>query len=91
LETFGIGSGNFVASVKNGFVPATRKKGYEALKKLETTACPYVNLPEKRGGHMDREKMKSVHWLQPLKPVELAFNERTPSGHLRHSRYLRLR
>jgi DNA ligase D-like protein (predicted ligase) len=82
----------FIESVKNGFVPATRREVFKAISKLKTDQCPYVNLPEKKGAHaMNREKMKEVHWVKPKAVVELAFNERTPRGHLRHSRYLRLR
>ena len=40
---------------------------------------------------MDREKMKKVRWVQPRMIAEIAFNERTQSGHLRHSKFLRLR
>jgi ATP-dependent DNA ligase len=40
---------------------------------------------------MDREKMKKVRWVQPGVIAEIAFNERTQAGHLRHSKFLRLR
>lgn len=82
----------FVEAVKNGFIPATRREVYKAIARLETDACPFVNLPEKKGAHrMDREKMREVHWVKPRLVVEIAFNERTVNGHLRHSRFLRLR
>lgn len=82
----------FVESVKNGFVPATRQKVYDAIKGAEIEKCPFVNLPEKKGAHrMDREKMKTVRWLRPRIVAEIAFNERTHGGHLRHSKFLRLR
>ena len=49
-------------------------------------------LPEKKGTHaMDREKMEQVHWLKPKVVAEIAFNERTAKGHLRHSKFVRLR
>jgi bifunctional non-homologous end joining protein LigD len=51
-----------------------------------------VNLPEKKRPHaMDREKMETVRWVKPKIVCEIAFNEWTPSGHLRHSKFLRLR
>jgi bifunctional non-homologous end joining protein LigD len=82
----------FVESVKNGFVPSTRQKVFDAIKGNEIKKCPFVNLPEKKGAHrMDREKMATVRWAQPRMVVEVAFNERTPGGHLRHSKFLRLR
>ena len=40
---------------------------------------------------MDREKMATVRWLRPRLLAEVAFNERTQAGHLRHSKFLRLR
>jgi bifunctional non-homologous end joining protein LigD len=82
----------FVESVKNGFVPATRRSVYNAIAKLKTDDCPFVNLPEKKGEHnFDKEKMKEAHWVKPKIIVEIAFNERTVHGHLRHSRFVRLR
>jgi DNA ligase D-like protein (predicted ligase) len=83
---------HFVDSVKNGFVPTTRRKVQEAIEKLITPDCPFVNLPEKKRPHaMDKEKMQTVRWVKPKVVAEIAFNEWTPSGHLRHSKFLRLR
>ncbi|SRR6266478_603324 len=36
----------YVARVRNGFVPATRRMVYEKLKPLIIDKCPFVNLPE---------------------------------------------
>ncbi len=86
------GEWHFVEAVKNGFVPQTRRDVLKAIQKLAVPGCPFVNLPEKKRLHaMDEEKMKEVHWVKPRVVVELAFNERTRNGHLRHSRFLRLR
>jgi bifunctional non-homologous end joining protein LigD len=83
---------HFVDSVKNGFVPTTRRKVREAIEKLVVPECPFENLPEKKRPHaMDREKMRTVKWVKPKVIAEIAFNEWTPSGHLRHSKFLRLR
>jgi bifunctional non-homologous end joining protein LigD len=66
----------FVASIKNGFVPSTRQKVFDAIKGKEIDKCPFVNLPEKKGPHrMDREKMKTVRWVRPRIVGEIAFNE----------------
>ncbi len=82
----------FVGSIKNGFVPLTRQRVFDAIKGKEIEKCPFVNLPDKKGAHrMDREKMASVRWLRPRFVAEIAFNERTQAGHLRHSKFLRLR
>jgi bifunctional non-homologous end joining protein LigD len=82
----------YVEAIKNGFVPLTRQRVFDALKGKEIAACPFVNLPEKKGAHrMDRDKMKTVRWLKPKLRCEIAFNERTEQGHLRHSKFLRMR
>jgi DNA ligase D-like protein (predicted ligase) len=82
----------YVASVRNGFVPTTRRQVFDVVKKLKSDPCPFVNLPEKKAKHaMDREKMKEVHWIKPKLIAEIAFNEITRNGHLRHSKFLRLR
>jgi bifunctional non-homologous end joining protein LigD len=82
----------YVDSVKNGFVPVTRQRVLGAVDGKEIEKCPFVNLPEKKSTYkMDREKMKKVRWVQPRVIAEIAFNERTQAGHLRHSKFLRLR
>ncbi|MEZ0256111.1 MAG: hypothetical protein ACAI37_12580 [Chthoniobacter sp.] len=49
----------FVESVRNGFVPTTKAKVYEAISREMADECPFANLPEKKGPHrMDREKME---------------------------------
>lgn len=82
----------FVESVKNGFVPTTRRQVRDAIEPLRTSECPFSNLPEKKRAHaMDREKMRKVRWIKPTMLCEVAFNEWTPNLHLRHSKFLRLR
>jgi DNA ligase D-like protein (predicted ligase) len=87
------GSLLYVDSVKNGLVPSTRHKVFNILAGLTTTGCPFSNLPEKTPGahRMDREKMRRVTWVRPQVWAEIAFNEVTNSGHLRDSKFLRLR
>jgi len=82
----------FVESVKNGFVPTTRRQVRDAIEPLRISECPFSNLPEKKRAHaMDREKMRKVRWVKPTMLCEVAFNEWTRNLHLRHSRFLRLR
>src|SRR6266436_2240011 len=38
----------YVARVRNGFVPASRRQLFEKLKPLVIPECPFVNLPEKK-------------------------------------------
>ncbi len=47
----------YVEAVKNGFVPLTRRRVFAALEGKEIAACPFVNLPEKKGAH----RMESSH------------------------------
>jgi bifunctional non-homologous end joining protein LigD len=66
------GKFHFVESVKNGFVPSTRQRVFDAIKGKEIDACPFVNLPEKKGAHrMDREKMETVRLLKPKTSLKL--------------------
>jgi bifunctional non-homologous end joining protein LigD len=82
----------YVASLDDGFVPATRNKVLAAIQKLTTRECPFANLPEKKAPHrMDAEKMQTVAWVRPKIVAEIAMNEWTPDGHLRHAEFKRLR
>jgi bifunctional non-homologous end joining protein LigD len=82
----------FVASVDDGFVPAMRRKVFEALETVpRLSKCPFENLPERTGGHkFDAEKMARSIWVKPKLVVEIAMNEWTRDNHLRHSEFLRL-
>jgi ATP-dependent DNA ligase len=62
------------------------------IEKLHISECPFNNLPEKKGRFaMDREKMRRVRWVKPKIRCEVAFSEWTENGHLRHSKFVRLR
>jgi hypothetical protein len=39
-----------VARTCNGFTPSSREALFRQFKDLETTGCPFVNLPEARSG-----------------------------------------
>jgi bifunctional non-homologous end joining protein LigD len=85
----------YVARTRNGFTPASREKLYRQLKGLEITHCPFANLPEAKGGRwgegVTAENLKECRWLKPELVGQVEFLEWTPDGHLRHSRFLRLR
>jgi bifunctional non-homologous end joining protein LigD len=85
----------FVAKLKNGFTPAARKTIAERLSKLETTKCPFANLPEsknaRRGEALTVEAMKNYRWIKPRLVVRVDFTDWTGANHLRHSRYIGLR
>jgi bifunctional non-homologous end joining protein LigD len=83
----------YVAKVRNGFVPQVRREVAARFKRLETDACPFANLPEKKRTQwaLTREEMKHCVWLKPSLVAQIEFTEWTPDGHLRHSRFVGLR
>jgi ATP-dependent DNA ligase len=84
-----------VAKVKNGFVPRVRDEIFPALKALQTTNCPFENLPEKRssrwGETITAEKMSECRWVKPKLVCQVAFLEWTDAGHLRHCTFVGMR
>jgi len=85
----------YVARVRNGFVPASRRQVFEKLRPLVTSECPFVNLPETHrsrwGEGLTAEDMKKCVWLRPELVAQIEFLEWTESGHLRHSKFAGLR
>jgi DNA ligase D-like protein (predicted ligase) len=85
----------YVARVRNGFVPATRRMVYEKLKRLIIDKCPFVNLPEtgraRWGEILDAEKMKKCVWTRPALVGVIEFLEWTEGDRLRHSKFVALR
>jgi DNA ligase D-like protein (predicted ligase) len=86
---------HYVARVRNGIVPATRRMVYQKLKPLVTDKCPFVNLPEtgraRWGEILDAEKMKKCVWARPKLVVVIEFLEWTEADRLRHSKFVALR
>jgi bifunctional non-homologous end joining protein LigD len=85
----------FNAKVRNGFVPQTRRTVAERLKPLETTVCPFANLPEpknaRRGEALTAEVMQKCRWVKPKLVAQIEYTDWTESNHLRHSRFAGLR
>ena len=85
----------FVAKLKNGFVPRVRDENFPALKALQTTNCPFKNLPEKRssrwGETITAEKMSECRWVKPKLVCQVAFLQWTDAGHLRHCTFIAMR
>ena len=79
----------FASKVRNGFVPRLRREVWSRLRGLETSQCPFFNLPEKRRTQwaLTREEMKNCIWLKPEMVGQFEFTEWTPDGHLRHSKF----
>jgi DNA ligase D-like protein (predicted ligase) len=85
----------YVARVRNGFVPASRRQVFGRLRSLEVQDCPFVNLPEKHrsrwGEGLTTEDMKKCVWVRPELMAQIEFLEWTDSDHLRHSKFAGLR
>jgi len=58
----------YVARVRNGFVPATRRQVFEKIRYLVSPTMPFVNLPDTHksrwGDELSAEKMKECVWLR---------------------------
>lgn len=85
----------YAARVRAGFVPATRRQVYEAIKHLKTSKCPFVNLPQKDAGLWGQgftaEKMKEAVWIRPEAVAQIEYLEWTGADHLRHTKFVGLR
>jgi DNA ligase D-like protein (predicted ligase) len=85
----------YVARVRNGFVPASRRQLFEKLRPLVKLECPFGNLPETHrsrwGEGLTAEDMKKCVWVRPELVAQIEFLEWTDSGHLRHSKFVGLR
>ena len=85
----------YAARTRNGFTPALRNELFKRFRILETSECPFANLPEARGGRwgqgLTATKMKDCRWLRPVLVGQFEFVEWTPDNHLRHSRFVGLR
>jgi bifunctional non-homologous end joining protein LigD len=85
----------YVARVRNGFVPASRREVFEKLRPLVMPNCPFVNLPETHKGRwsdgLTTEDMEKCIWVRPELVAQIEFLEWTESDHLRHSKFAGLR
>jgi ATP-dependent DNA ligase len=85
----------FLAKIRNGFVPHTKRAVFQRFKGLETATCPFANLPEpktaRRGLALTAEAMKQCRWLKPELVAQIEFTEWTKNNHLRHAKFVGLR
>jgi DNA ligase D-like protein (predicted ligase) len=85
----------YVARVRNGFVPASRRQVFEKIRHLTSATMPFVNLPDEHesrwGESLTAEKMKKCVWLQPEAVAQIEFLEWTDADRLRHSKFVGLR
>ena len=85
----------YVARVRNGFVPASRRQVFERICHLVSPIMPFANLPDKHksrwGDELTAEKMKECIWLRPEAVAQIEFLEWTAGDRLRHARFAGLR
>jgi bifunctional non-homologous end joining protein LigD len=85
----------YAARTRNGFTPAVREQLFRKFAGLETTACPFANLPEEKSGRwgqgLTKAKMADCRWLKPILVGQFEFLEWTGENHLRHTRFIGLR
>jgi DNA ligase D-like protein (predicted ligase) len=85
----------YVARVRNGFVPLTRKHAFAQLRPLEISDCPFANLPEKEKGRwgtgLTAEDMKKCVWVRPEVVARIEYLEWTEGDHLRHAKFAGIR
>ena len=86
---------NYVARVRAGFVPATRRQVFARLQPLRVSTCPFANLPERDKGRwgtgLVAEDMKKCAWVRPEVVAQIEFLEWTDGDHLRHAKFASLR
>src|SRR5215469_13270195 len=85
----------YVARVRNGFVPASRRQVFERIRHLVSPTMPFANLPDTHksrwGDELTAEKMRKCVWLRPEAVVQVEFLEWTGADRLRHSKFVGLR
>jgi DNA ligase D-like protein (predicted ligase) len=85
----------YVARVRSGFVPASRRQVFERIRHLVSATMPFDNLPDTHksrwGDELTAEKLKKCVWLRPEAVVQVEFLEWTGADRLRHSKFVALR
>jgi DNA ligase D-like protein (predicted ligase) len=85
----------YVARVRNGFVPTTRRQIFAKLQPLVSPDCPFANLPETHKGRwgigLTADDMKKCVWVLPNLVGQIEYLEWTESDHLRHAKFIGVR
>jgi bifunctional non-homologous end joining protein LigD len=85
----------FAAKVRAGFTPHLRREVFAAISPLQTSRCPFADLPHtgptRWGGGVTAEEMSEMVWVKPTTVAQIRFVEWTAEHHLRHAAFLGLR
>jgi bifunctional non-homologous end joining protein LigD len=81
----------FASKVGTGFSTDTLHALHKRFKKLETSVCPFGNLPTKGQNGLSRAEMRRCTWMLPALVCQVRFTEWTSDGGLRHPVFLGLR
>ncbi len=85
----------YVARVRNGFVPETRRQVLATLRPLVVHDCRFTNLPEKGKGRwgtgLTAEDMAKCVWVRPETVARIEYLGWTEGDHLRHAKFVGLR
>jgi DNA ligase D-like protein (predicted ligase) len=85
----------YVARVRAGFVPVSRRNLSPELESRRIEGCPFINLPQASAGRwgqgLTAAKMKECIWIRPELVAAFEFLEWTNADHVRHIKYLGLR
>ena len=84
----------YAGKVRAGLTPKLRADIFTRARPLETTRCPFANLPNSTartthwGEGITEEEMKKLRWLRPELVVDVSFVEWTRDGNLRHAAFV---
>ena len=85
----------FAGKVRAGFTPHVRREVFARLAPLETSRCPFIDLPHTKasrwGSGVTADQMAEMQWVRPTAVAQVRFVEWTTEGHLRHAAFLGLR
>lgn len=85
----------FAGKVRAGFTPHLRREVGDVLRPLQTSTCPFDDLPNSKtshwGGGVTAEQMAEMTWVRPDVVAQIRFVEWTEDHHLRHAAFLGLR
>jgi bifunctional non-homologous end joining protein LigD len=85
----------FAGKVGTGFNEKSLRTLLGMFKKVPRSACPFVDLPEKRAGRYSQGvtavEMKLCHWIQPEIVCQIKFREWTRDHRLRQPVFLGIR